>query len=884
MCVSRDVGQVQGKTVVQASSHGLGTNMKPRLTRLGIRVVSKVKNLGVQFAVGGKRGFTNQVAAQRFRAGLKKLTRAKALGRTARRRAVSSVLTPSFTFGASAVTCPSGLVRQLRTHSARAIGPTAGRSTSARLLLESMDAGEVLVTKAIMAWVDGLWDQLVEPGVMQRAWQYACAHNLLEDRRARGSVAGAAAYLESVEKLGWTTPSFDSLKTRQGIILYLGNGPAPCGAHAADPTLVRRFVGDEYEQQAMLSSTVGKDLADLSGLRGYPWDEEQASTGVLTLDSVAERQQSQFDLQASAAEEERRRAATLWRRGRFEHSGDGPIPWLWPIRVAMKAAKRAGLHAAAASIRAMAEGGWPTQFRLKCQRNAEHAWCSCKRAVGTLKHKLVQCPLSEELRQQHCPEWLLQSCMREPWNPLFSRGVPARPRAAPLPSDAQWEEKSSRDQQCVATGDIYTDGSSVGAFWRARRGGWAAVALDNRGRWLWTKFGAVGGPNVSSHRAELKAIHEALKCTQPPLRIHTDNQAVVDGCRQGRAWCVRSRAADADLWRLVWDLLNAAREKGEVHIVKVKAHTGWEELLQRKISPKDQYGNWLADAAAKEAAARSEKQAPAALFRAQTRQALTWLKWVARYTTGWIVDTEVVPQPALPGTAGVATEAALNYGGAHMKHELWELGREVVCRRCLASQRPWAEERRLVTDRCAGSAAGRAAAQATGNINFVWSRFSLSSAEMASRGGRRITQGMPPRWMIDRDGLKEVSESVQHLQDLREYLNGADPDVHCPAWLGPPQWMPAELIQPWEIGGAALRREVGCHREALQARDSAHRPAFSGPMAFCTRCACFSERRVGSRFKGACTIPEGRAAAAVGYRLRRLRQGLHPITGQPLGV
>ena len=138
----------------------------------------------------------------------------------------------------------------------------------------------------------------------------------------------------------------------------------------------------------------------------------------------------------------------------------------------MKAARRAGLYAAAASLRAMAEGGWPTQFRLKCHRHAVHAVCACKQAVGTLRHKLAQCPLSQESRQEHCPEWLLQCCLREPWNPLFSRGVPARPRAAPLPRDAQWEEKKCKDQPCVVTGNIYTDGSAIGAYWRTRRGGW----------------------------------------------------------------------------------------------------------------------------------------------------------------------------------------------------------------------------------------------------------------------------------------------------------------------------------------------------------------------------------------------------------------------------
>ena len=318
-------------------------------------------------------------------------------------------------------------------------------------------------------------------------------------------------------------------------------------------------------------------------------------------------------------------------------------------------------------------------------------------------------------------------------------------------------------------------------------------------------------------------------------------------------------------------------------MLKVKAHTGWGELLQRKIDPKSQYGNWLADSAAREAAARSEKEAPAASFRAQTRLAIAWFKWIIKYTAGWIADTEAVAPPAPLGNPKGVIAVPSEYGETHMKHELWELGGKIVCRRC-DSRRTRAEERGFAAERCAGSAAGRAAAQASGNINFVWSRFALARADLASRGGRRTTQGMPPKWMVDRGGLKEVASSQEHLQALRDYLNGAGSGELCPPWLGPPTWMPSHLVQPWEAGGTALRREVGCFREALDARVSAHRPAFSGTIAFCTKCACFSERRVGSRFKGACVIPDGRAAAAVGYRLRRLRQGRHPITGLPIGM
>ena len=59
---------------------------------------------------------------------------------------------------------------------------------------------------------------------------------------------------------------------------------------------MKRFVVDEYEQRAMASSIVGKDLADLSGLRGFPWDEDQATAALRALEALDDSQRSQIGL------------------------------------------------------------------------------------------------------------------------------------------------------------------------------------------------------------------------------------------------------------------------------------------------------------------------------------------------------------------------------------------------------------------------------------------------------------------------------------------------------------------------------------------------------------------------------------------------------------
>ena len=173
---------------------------------------------------------------------------------------------------------------------------------------------------------------------------------------------------------------------------------------------------------------------------------------------------------------------------------------------------------------------------------------------------------------------------------MFTRGVPARPKAPKIPSDLTWAESADGEPVHFATGDIFTDGSSKGLYWGARRGGWAAVALDEAGRWLWTKRGTIGGLNISSFRAELRALLEVLQIAVPPVRIHTDNKSVVDGVQSGKEWCTRAKAAGADLWRSVFDRLEELKGQGEVAVVKVKAHTSWFDLVSRRISPKEQFG------------------------------------------------------------------------------------------------------------------------------------------------------------------------------------------------------------------------------------------------------------------------------------------------------
>ena len=880
MQVSRDGLGVVGKTVAQASSKRLGVRIGSRLRILGVRVKEKVKNLGVQFAARSVRGRVNNEAVKRYKLGLRRVQRAVRVGRKAQQQALRTLLVPSFTFGSSAVSCPVALVRQLRTQMAKSFGPIEGRSTTARLLLEEADVSLTVAIKTVMSWVCGAWDGLIEDAVLQRAWKQACISNITAGKR-RGALTGAAAYVTALHQLGWSAPSVHSVRTRMGHILYFGSETVPSGAYSADPSFIKIVAKEDYECIALASSTLAKDLADLSGLRGYPKDDRHAQAALRDIEAAGGD-----DLLPGTRVEAETRAAAVWRRGRFEHSIDGPLPWLWPIRAVMQAARRLGLHKEAASTRALADGGWPTQFRLRCHGHAEHILCACRQAVGTLRHKLGNCSLSKELRDSECPEWLRSCCQRDAWDPLFTRGVPARPKAPKVPSDIEWLEAEVPGPVCAATGDVYTDGSAKGLWWIARRGGWAVVALDSAGRWKWTRRGTLGGLNITSFRAELRALLEALKVAEPLVRIHTDNQAVVDGVSSGKVWCTRAKAVGADLWRCIWDKLDALRTEGAVTVMKVKAHTGWRELLSRQISPRDQFGNWLADAAAKTASRHSELEAPTAAVNAQVAKALAWIRWAARYSADWVTDTE--PSESNVVVSAVYADREWEYGDAHLRHETWSFGKRALCRRCGLNLPGPEDHEKRVSWQCSGAAAGRAAARATGNINFIWSRFAFSRRELIERGGRLITAIPPPRWLVDFKNLEDAAEDQAHLREMRLYVASRDSErigggtLAVPAWLRAPDWMPQHLLQPWGKEDAAWGRLYGCVREVLGDRDSEHRIAFAGPMAFCSRCACFAERRLGSRFKGDCVLPTGRAASAVAYRLARLRECRHPITGEAM--
>ena len=80
---------------------------------------------------------------------------------------------------------------------------------------------------------------------------------------------GAAALWDALAMLGWTAPAYDVFKVRDGHLLRFGEGRIGDGMHEADPSPIRKFIKDDYEQAVLVDFQVARELADIRGLRGY---------------------------------------------------------------------------------------------------------------------------------------------------------------------------------------------------------------------------------------------------------------------------------------------------------------------------------------------------------------------------------------------------------------------------------------------------------------------------------------------------------------------------------------------------------------------------------------------------------------------------------------
>ena len=858
MKVSRNQGGFKGKTVALASCTKLGKKLRGRMGKMGIEIRHSTRNLGVDYG-GGRGKVKKKMQKSRWCIGQLKSARAMRLGGAAT-GIIRSGIIPSITYGTEVTGVTDGMLKGWRTMVAKSFGNLGGRSASARLALEGVDPGKKVVVEAIMCWVCAWWDELMPKDEMMDSWKYAIKGVGMAARPNAEVRGGGGAFFAALRRINWTSPAPDAVRTSGGTILYFGKGRTPREAYMADPRAVRRWVEDEYEKAAAMHSQVARDVNDIKGTRGYPRakDMMEEKVGAAVYGDTGH----ECDL------------ADKWRRAKFEINKEikeeAIIPWYWPAATVIKNLKKRGLYKAAASLRSCMEGGWLTQRKLWAEGRVENDKCRCGKAAGTLWHKLAVCELSEETRttavEPRGLKDLIATGVASVWDPLFSRGVPGRPKWPAPPDKGRWWCAEVEGATEIATGDVYTDGSALGAHWRVIRAGWAAVAVDNEGQILWRMGGTCGEPHASILRAELTAVLETLKIATAPVCIHVDNSTVVRGFEEGREWCVSAGRDGADLWREVWDQM---KEVGEgVRVVKVRAHTTWWDVIFGRISARDQGGNDVADKEAKRALKEALRRSPTASVNASIARAIGWAKWIASYAGGWIKDTSVDPVGEEESARrGASEEGTTARERTTLGHEVWDMKGTWLCRRCGRQSANEDEGRALKSSPCAGSAGGRAVAHATGNVNYIWNMHALATTGLLQQGARLIRRSNIPAEMVDAARCAEMEgEYAETLRrDLRNvegqeagvtgrgvavgerhFEQGVRGERWVMPWERDPRWLYLPHLQEGRGQGKATWTEAGLGGEVRSARlVGGHWLRTTGALVWCSRCACFAFKRHG---------------------------------------
>ena len=479
MEVSRDTKQSKGKTVGLASTSELCKKVSAKIKKFGIQVRRSARNLGVEFRLGGGRR-AKGIKESKWDEVRRRKARAGRMGRRACASVATAGLSPSIGYSVTVTGITDGLLAGWRSLVASSYGHMGGKSVTARLTMEGTDPASIAVVGAVMDWVNAWWDELIDNQAMYDAWRHGAKTVMMASRPNAAVQGGAGAFFAGLRRLGWSSPSPHSVVTRDGTILFFGGGPAPEGTTGADPKTVMKWANDDLQTATALQSQVAKDMNEIGGATGYGREDKRAGN--------EEGQTSRMF--GSAVHEQQ--AANLWRRGRFEVVKEQIVPWFAPMASVMRAARRRGQRAAAGALRSCVEGGWWTQSRRYSVGAATHDRCACGEAAGTLWHKLGECEKGEEWRAANCGPEVLKQGKAALWDPLYSRGVPARPK--PPRSARSWSRWTAMQKgaPAMATGNIYTDGSAVGGWWRATRAAWAVVVKDEEGNTVGVLQGGAG--------------------------------------------------------------------------------------------------------------------------------------------------------------------------------------------------------------------------------------------------------------------------------------------------------------------------------------------------------------------------------------------------------
>jgi len=136
------------------------------------------------------------------------------------------------------------------------------------------------------------------------------------------------------------------------------------------------------------------------------------------------------------------------------------------------------------------------------------------------------------------------------------------------------------EQEAFFEKDVATDGSLKHKHRAGGQCGWAVTGMQGGDTvTAWGAMPATLPVQKRILRAELWAILQALRHSQPPVHVHTDCAIVLQLLKKGRKVCTSSRTKHADVWRLIWHCLDdIGLSNGGVSMHKVKAHVTQSKL------------------------------------------------------------------------------------------------------------------------------------------------------------------------------------------------------------------------------------------------------------------------------------------------------------------
>ena len=569
------------------------------------------------------------------------------------------------------------------------------------------------------------------------------------------ATGGAGVHWSALRRLGWTAPSMETVRIGDGTILYFGKGDPPEGTEGADPKAIMKDLKEDLEDEALLRSGVAREMADVAGRQGYARCKEMGAEqgGRRNGGSAA---YGEGDQEAKQAES--------WRRARFVCNEAGPMPWLELARQVLRWARKRGRHKAAAAMRALVEGAWTTPRQLWARGKREEDTCECGKQAGTLYHWLARCEKGMKQREEKCPQEVLRQGVTGLWDTLYSRGVAAKPKPVNKVRERTWWVDDENSGQKMARGVVYVDGSYKGMQWRAARAAWSAVHIDQDGKWKWTYSGVLAERHASSYRAELIAVLQVLRIAIGPIHLFCDNQDVVKGVARGRRHCTASSADRADVWRKIWRIIDEIGE--DFRIDWLPGHSSWIHVLEGKLTPHQHVGNDMADTAAKEARAWAEGMAPNKGFAGQAKKARACYRWVLDFATAWPYEPREEGKEE-EDVEQRAREPRERPTPTNIRHEVWKIEGRLKCRRCSRDFGRGDLQAANAYESCKGTAAGRALAALTGNINYVWADYASPYLNLVKKGAVLVKAAKVPELVVDWSQLEVFSGTAEGRHTLQ---------------------------------------------------------------------------------------------------------------------